>query len=472
MTTEPEPLFRKILIANRGEIALRILRACHDLGVRAVVAYSDVDRDSLAVRLADEAVCIGPAQAARSYNNIPAIISAALITGCDAIHPGYGFLAENPYLAEVCQQVGVTFIGPRPDVIELMGNKSAARKVMRDAGVPIVPGSDGPVENLGEARAIARQIGYPLIVKAAAGGGGRGMRVVRDEAELVRQLPLAQAEADAAFGNDAVYLERYLDRPRHVEVQVLADNFGKTLAIGERDCSIQRRHQKLIEEAPAPRLPEKTRSALLKAAVKGAKAGEYTNAGTLEFLVDAEGNFYFMEMNTRIQVEHPVTEMVSRIDLVAWQIRIAAGQPLTLSEKDLAPQGHAIECRITAEDASLDFAPGVGSVEMFVAPGGPGVRVDSHLYAGYNVPAFYDSLLGKIIVWGRDRDEAIARMDRALAETVITGVPQTAPFLRRVIADEAFHKAEVDTGFLTRNMDRLLQDESDVQSPEHEEAQV
>jgi acetyl-CoA carboxylase biotin carboxylase subunit len=285
-------------------------------------------------------------------------------------------------------------------------------------------------------------------------------------------LPLAQAEAEAAFGNDAVYLERYLDRPRHVEVQVLADNFGKTLAIGERDCSIQRRHQKLIEEAPAPRLPEKTRSALLKAAVKGAKAGGYTNAGTLEFLVDAEGNFYFMEMNTRIQVEHPVTEMVSRIDLVAWQIRIAAGQPLTLSEKDLAPQGHAIECRITAEDAALDFAPGVGSVEMFVAPGGPGVRVDSHLYAGYNVPAFYDSLLGKIIVWGRDRDEAIARMDRALAETVITGVPQTAPFLRRVIADEAFRKAEVDTGFLTRNMDRLLQDESDVQFPEHEEAQV
>jgi acetyl-CoA carboxylase biotin carboxylase subunit len=472
MTTEPQSLFRKILIANRGEIALRILRACHDLGVRAVVAYSDVDRDSLAVRLADEAVCIGPAQAARSYNNIPAIISAALITGCDAIHPGYGFLAENPYLAEVCQQVGVTFIGPRPDVIELMGNKSAARKVMREAGVPIVPGSDGPVENLGEARAIARQIGYPLIVKAAAGGGGRGMRVVRDEAELVRQLPLAQAEAEAALGNDAVYLERYLDRPRHVEVQVLADHFGTTLAIGERDCSIQRRHQKLIEEAPAPRLPEKTRSALLKAAVKGAKASGYTNAGTLEFLVDADGGFYFMEMNTRIHVEHPVTEMVSRIDLVAWQIRIAAGQPLTMSEKDLAPQGHAIECRITAEDAELDFAPGVGSVEMYVAPGGPGVRVDSHLYAGYNVPPFYDSLLGKIIVWGRDRYEAIARMDRALAESVINGLPQTASFLRRVIADEAFHDAEFDTGFLTRNMDRLLQEEIDVQSPEHEEAQV
>lgn len=466
------PAFRKILIANRGEIALRVLRACRDLDIPAVVAYSDADRDSLAVRLASEAVCIGPAPASRSYTSIPAIISAALVTGCDALHPGYGFLAENAYLADICQQVGVTFIGPRPDVIELMGNKSAARKVMREAGVPIVPGSDGPVESLGEARAIARQIGYPLIVKAAAGGGGRGMRVVRDEADLVRQLPLAQAEADAAFGNDAVYLERYLDRPRHVEVQVLADNFGNTLAIGERDCSIQRRHQKLIEEAPAPRLPEKSRSALLKAAVKGAKAGKYTNAGTLEFLLDADGNFFFMEMNTRIQVEHPVTEMVSRIDLVAWQIRIAAGQPLTVSEKDLAPQGHAIECRITAEDAALDFAPSVGSIEMFVAPGGPGVRVDSHLYAGYNVPPFYDSLLGKIIVWGQDRDEAIARMDRALAETVITGVPQTAPFLRRVIADEAFHRAEVDTGFLARNMDRLLQDENDVQIPEHEEAQV
>ena len=298
------------------------------------------------------------------------------------------------------------------------------------------------------------------------------MRVVRDETELVRQLPLAQAEAEAAFGNDAVYLERYLDRPRHVEVQVLADHFGTVLAIGERDCSIQRRHQKLIEEAPAPKLPDKTRSALLKAAVKGAKAGGYTNAGTLEFLVDADGNFYFMEMNTRIQVEHPVTEMVSRIDLVAWQIRIAAGQPLTLNEKDLAPEGHAIECRITAEDAARDFAPGVGSVEMYVAPGGPGVRVDSHLYAGYSVPPFYDSLLGKIIVWGRDRDEAIARMERALAETVITGVPQTASFLRRVIADEAFHEADLDTGFLMRNMDRLLQDETEVHSAEHEEAQV
>ncbi|MBA2598068.1 MAG: acetyl-CoA carboxylase biotin carboxylase subunit [Chloroflexota bacterium] len=443
-------MFRKILIANRGEIALRILRACHDLGVRAVVAYSDVDRESLPVRLADEAVCIGPAQAARSYNNIPAIVSAALITGCDAIHPGYGFLAENAYLAEICGQVGVTFIGPRPEVIELMGNKAQARKTMQQAGVPIIPGSDGPVENLGAARLFGRQIGYPLFVKAVAGGGGRGMRVVQDEGDLVRALPLAQAEAEAAFGSGEVYLERFIERPRHVEVQVLADHFGTVLAIGERDCSIQRRHQKLLEEAPAPNLPRKTRDALLKAAVKGAKAARYTNAGTIEFLVDPSGCSYFMEMNTRIQVEHPITEMTTGIDLVAWQIRIAAGQRLTLSERDCEPRGHAIECRITAEDAAQEFAPGVGTVEMYVAPGGPGVRVDSHLYAGYRVPPHYDSLLGKIITWGRDRDEAVARMERALTETVITGVPQTVSFLRDVVADDAFRAAEYDTDFVRR----------------------
>jgi acetyl-CoA carboxylase, biotin carboxylase subunit len=451
------PLFRKILIANRGEIALRILRACHDLGLRAVVAYSDVDRESLPVRLADEAVCIGPAQAARSYNNIPAIISAALITGCDAIHPGYGFLAENPYLAEVCGQVGVTFIGPRPEVIELMGNKAEARKTMKQAGLPIVPGSDGPLENLGAARQIARRIGYPLLVKAVAGGGGRGMRVVRDEGDLVRALPLAQAEAEAAFGNGEVYLERYIDRPRHIEVQVLADHFGNVLAVGERDCSIQRRHQKLVEEAPAPNLARKTRDALLGAAVKGAKAASYTNAGTLEFLVDPGGNAYFMEMNTRIQVEHPVTEMTTGIDLVAWQIRIAAGQRLTLDQRDREPRGHAIECRITAEDATNDFAPSVGTVEMYVAPGGPGVRVDSHLYAGYSVPPYYDSLLGKIIAWGQDREEATARMERALTETVITGVPQTVSFLRSIVADDEFRAATYDTGFIPRLVERQIQ---------------
>lgn len=449
------PLFRKILIANRGEIALRILRACHDLGLPAVVAYSDADRETLPVRLADEAVCIGPAQAARSYNNIPAVISAALITGCDAIHPGYGFLAENAYLPEVCEQVGVTFIGPRPDVIELMGNKSEARALMKRAGVPIVPGSDGPVENLGEARQIARLIGYPLLVKAVAGGGGRGMRMVRDEGELVRQLPLAQAEAEAAFGNGSVYLERFIERPRHVEVQILADNFGNVLAVGERDCSIQRRHQKVIEEAPAPNLPRKTREALFRAAVKGAKAANYTNAGTLEFLLDPDGNFYFMEMNTRIQVEHPVTEITTGIDLVEWQIRIASGQRLTISQRDCEPRGHGIECRITAEDADLDFAPGVGTIETYIAPGGPWVRVDSHLYSGYRVPPFYDSLLGKITVWGTTREEATARMERALAETVIDGVPQTVSFLQRIVADDDFRAASYDTGFIARHFERL-----------------
>jgi acetyl-CoA carboxylase biotin carboxylase subunit len=449
-----DTLFRKILIANRGEIALRVLRACHDLGLRAVVAYSDADRESLPVRLADEAVCIGPAQAARSYNNIPAVVSAALLTGCDAIHPGYGFLSENPYLAEVCAQVGVTFIGPRPEVIELMGNKAAARAMMKRAGVAIVPGSDGPVENLGDARRIAGKIGYPVLVKAVAGGGGRGMRVVRDETELVRALPLAQAEAEAAFGNGGVYLERYVERPRHVEVQVLADQFGTVLAIGERDCSIQRRHQKLIEEAPAPNLPGKTRDALMRAAVKGAKAAGYTNAGTLEFLVDPEGNAYFMEMNTRIQVEHPVTEMTTGIDLVAWQIRIAAGQRLTLSQRECEPRGHAIECRITAEDAAREFAPSVGTVETYVAPGGPGVRVDSHLYAGYSVPPYYDSLLGKVVAWGRDREEAAARMERALTETVITGVPQTVSFLREIVADGEFRAVALDTGFVPRFVER------------------
>ena len=449
------PLFRKIMIANRGEIALRILRACHDLGVDAVVAYSDADRDTLPVRLANEAICIGPAQASRSYNNIPAIISAALITGCDAIHPGYGFLAENPYLPEVCEQVGVTFIGPRAEVIELLGNKAQARALMQKAGVPIVPGSDGPIENLGAARQVARQIGYPLLIKAVAGGGGRGMRVARDEADLVRQLPMAQAEAEAAFANSEVYLEHFVERPRHVEVQILADHFGTILPIGERDCSLQRRHQKLIEEAPAPLLDRKIRDNLFRASIKGAKAAGYTNAGTLEFLVDAAGRFYFMEMNTRIQVEHPITEITTGIDLVAWQIRIAAGQRLTLTERDCQPRGHAIECRITAEDAWRDFSPNVGAIETYIAPGGPWVRVDSHLYPGYRIPPFYDSLLGKIIVWGDDRAQAITRMERALAETVITGVAQTASFLETVIGTDDFRAGEYDTEWLARNQEML-----------------
>ena len=454
-------LFRKVLIANRGEIALRVLRACHDLGLPAVVAYSDADRDSLAVRLADEAVCIGPGPAAKSYNNIPAVVSAALLTGCDALHPGYGFLAENAFLAEICDQVGVTFIGPRPDVIERMGNKAEARKTMLAAGVPLVPGTPDPVSSLDEAREAAKHIGFPILVKAVAGGGGRGMRVAVNDRDLQRQLPLAQSEAQAAFGNDEVYLERYLDRPRHVEVQVLADNFGHVVAVGERDCSVQRRHQKVVEEAPAPNLDPVVRQRLLDTAAKGAAAAGYTNAGTLEFLLDRDGSFYFMEMNTRIQVEHPVTELVTGIDLVTWQIKIAAGHPLTITQEQCKPVGHAIEARITAEDADHDFRPGVGTVETFIAPGGPGVRVDSHLYSGYAVPPFYDSLLAKIVVWGEDRDQAAARLERALTETVIVGVPQTAPFLRRVIASEPFRSARLNTSFITEHAE-LLSGATDV----------
>ncbi|MGI8474928.1 MAG: acetyl-CoA carboxylase biotin carboxylase subunit [Thermomicrobiales bacterium] len=446
--------FRKILIANRGEIAVRILRACRDLSIPAVVAYSEADRDSLAVRLASEAVCIGPPQTSKSYTNIPAIISAALVTGCDALHPGYGFLAENAYLADICQQVGITFIGPPADVITRMGDKAEARRAMRDAGVPLLPGSDGIVQNLGDARQAARRVGFPVLIKAVAGGGGRGMRVARNDAELTRLLPLAQSEAEAAFANCDVYLERYLDRPRHVEVQVLADNFGHCHAIGERDCSLQRRHQKVLEEAPAPNLNRRVREALLKAAVKGAKAAGYRSAGTLEFLVDRDGHFFFMEMNTRIQVEHPVTEAVTGLDLVTWQIRIAAGETLNLEQRDLEPFGHAIECRIVAEDAARDFAPSIGTVSTYIAPGGPGIRVDSHLYSGYTVPSHYDSLLGKIIAWGRTRDEAIARMDRALTETVISGVVQTAPFHRLILAEESFRRGEVHTGFIAELLDR------------------
>ena len=448
-------MFKKILIANRGEIALRILRACRDMRIPAVVAYSDVDHDSLPVRLADEAVCIGPAPAARSYNSIPAVISAALVTGCDAVHPGYGVLAENAYLAEICQQVGLTFIGPSPEVIERMGNKAEARKVMRAAGVPLLPGTQGIVPTLGHAREAAHQIGFPVVIKAVAGGGGRGMRVATNDTELNRNFPVAQAEAEAAFGNGEVYIERYLQRPRHVEVQVLGDNHGNVVAIGERDCSLQRRHQKVVEEAPAPNLPRRVRDNLLKTAQKGAKAAGYTSAGTLEFLLDSDGRFYFMEMNTRIQVEHPVSEEVTSLDLVGWQIRIAAGEKLDIRSEQLQPRGHSIECRITAEDAANDFRPSVGTVDTYVAPGGPGVRMDSHLFSGYTIPPNYDSLLGKVITWGTTREEAVARMERALRETVLTGVTHTIPFHREILADEAFQRGDVHTAFIPELMERI-----------------
>lgn len=375
-------MIRKILIANRGEIALRILRACRELGIPAVVAYSEADRESLPVRLADEAICIGPAPAERSYNHILAIINAAMVTGCDAIHPGYGFLAENALLAEICEECNITFIGPSPATFRALGDKAEARRLMQQAGLPIVPGSDAPIRDVNEARRVARRLGYPLLVKAAAGGGGRGMRIVHGERELATALQVAQQEAQAAFGDPSVYLERYVENPRHVEVQILADQEGQVVAIGERDCSIQRRYQKLIEEAPAPALSDKVRRALHQAAVRGAEVVGYTGAGTFEFLVDRNGNFYFTEANARIQVEHPVTEVVSGIDLVQWQIAIAAGERLTIRERDLLPHGHAIEVRITAEDPDRDFAPRPGRIEEVIWPGGPGIRVDSHLYSG------------------------------------------------------------------------------------------
>ncbi|HUY99638.1 MAG TPA: acetyl-CoA carboxylase biotin carboxylase subunit [Thermomicrobiaceae bacterium] len=447
-------MFRKILIANRGEIALRVLRACRELGIRSVLAYSEADRDSLPVRLSDEAVCIGPAPAMRSYNNIPAIISAAIVTGCDALHPGYGFLAENPSLAEICHECGIAFIGPRPDVLAQMGNKAIARATMKKAGIPIMPGAEEAVHDAPAARDIAKAIGYPVLIKAVAGGGGRGMRIARDERELVRLLTVAQGEAQAAFGNGAVYVERFLDQPRHVEVQVLADEHGHVLSLGERDCSLQRRYQKLVEESPAPSLSGKTRENLARAALRGARAINYTSAGTFEFLVDRDDHFYFTEANTRIQVEHPVTEMVTGVDLVQWQIRIAGGEPLNISQKDVQPHGHAIEVRITAENPAADFSPSCGEITGLLLPGGPGVRVDTHIYPGYVVPPHYDSLLAKLIVWAPSRAEAAARLRRALAETMVSGVSTTVGFYQQLLEDEDFLRGHLTTGFVGEFLQR------------------
>jgi acetyl-CoA carboxylase biotin carboxylase subunit len=442
-------MFRKVLIANRGEIALRIIRACHELGVESVVAYSEADRDSLPVRLADEAICIGPAAPARSYLHVPSVISAAETTDCDAIHPGYGFLAENKYIAEICEKVGMAFIGPTTEAIEAMADKVMARQVMRDAGLPIVPGTEDALLNAEEARLLAEEIGYPLLMKAVGGGGGRGMRVVNSEDELVEAYNLARSEASLAFNNPDVYLEKYLNRPRHIEVQVLADNYGNVIHLGTRDCSLQRRHQKIVEEAPAPGLPPKLAEAIGAAAVKGSKAIGYSTVGTFEFLLDGQGDFYFIEMNTRIQVEHGITEMVTGVDLVKWQIRVAAGEELTLKQKDIKFTGHAIECRINAEDVTRNFLPGGGLIELYVPPGGPGVRVDSHLYSGYTTPTNYDSLLAKIMTWGNDRYEAIDRMRRALIETVIIGPPTTVPFHREIMEDERFVNGDIHTSLVT-----------------------
>jgi acetyl-CoA carboxylase, biotin carboxylase subunit len=442
-------MFEKVLIANRGEIALRVIRACQELGVETVVAYSEADRDSLPVRLADEAICIGPAAPARSYLHIPAIMSAAEMTGCDAIHPGYGFLSENPYIAEICEKVGLTFIGPTTEAIQTMADKVTARRVMRDAGLPIIPGTEDALLNADEARQVAEDIGYPLLMKAAGGGGGRGMRVVMSPEDLVEAFNMARSEASLAFGNSDVYLERYLDRPRHVEVQVLGDKYGTVIHLGTRDCSLQRRHQKIVEEAPAPGLPAALYEALGAAAVRGSKAIGYSTAGTFEFLVDRENRFYFIEMNTRIQVEHGLTEMITGVDLVKWQMRVAAGEKLPFKQSDIKLSGHAIECRINAEDVTRGFLPVAGTVRLYVPAGGPGVRVDSHLYSGYTTPSNYDSLLGKVLTWGVNRDEAIARMRRALIETVIVGVPTTIPFHQEIMEDERFTSGDVHTGVVT-----------------------
>ncbi len=443
-------MFQKVLVANRGEIALRVIRACRELGLQTVAVYSEADRESLHVRFADDDVCIGPPQARQSYLNIARIIAAAEITGADAIHPGYGFLAENAEFARICRASNITFIGPLPEQIEAMGDKASARRLAAEAGVPTVPGSEGILENPDEALEVAEQIGFPVLIKASAGGGGKGMRMAREPDQFTQMFSLAQNEALAAFGNGSVYVERFLDRPRHIEIQVLGDTHGRIVHLGERDCSIQRRHQKLVEESPSPAVDAKLRARLGEAAIRLASAIGYLGAGTLEFLLDPSGCFYFMEMNTRIQVEHPVTEMVTGFDLVKEQIRIAAGEPLSFPPDINGLRGHAIECRVNAEDPSRNFQPSPGQITAYHPPGGPGVRVDTHVYAGYTVPPYYDSLLAKVIVHGRDRAEALVRMGQALDSFILEGVTTTIPFLNRLIHHPDFVAGKVDTRFLER----------------------
>jgi acetyl-CoA carboxylase biotin carboxylase subunit len=442
-------MFKKILIANRGEIACRIIWACKELDIRTVAIHSEADRDALHVRFADEAICVGPAPSAQSYLNIPQIISAAEITNVDAIHPGYGFLSENPYFAEVCEACNITFIGPRPQVMRTMGDKASAKAAMRSAGVPVTPGSLGLVDDIETALGEAEKIGYPVLVKATAGGGGRGMRVARSAAELSNAYETSRSEAESAFKNSGVYLEKYIDRPRHIEIQVLADNYGNVIHLGERECSIQRRHQKLIEESPSPAVSYELRQEMGRVAVKACQEVGYSNAGTIEFLLDEDGSFYFMEMNTRIQVEHPVTEMVTVSDLVAAQIRIAAGEPLHLSQEELIFVGHAIECRINAEDPER-FTPSPGRITQLNLPSGPGVRIDTAIYSGYFVPPHYDSLIAKLIVHARTRDRAIARMRRALQATVIEGIQTTIPLHLKILNEPDFIAGNLSTRFMDR----------------------
>jgi len=440
--------FQKVLVANRGEIAVRIIRACRELGIQSVAVYSEADRDSLHVRLADEAYCIGPVSSRESYLNMANIMSVATLTGADAIHPGYGFLAENADFAEICEQCNIVFIGPSPDAITRMGDKAVAKQTMRDADVPVIPGSVGLVDTVEDAVTIAREIGYPVIIKATAGGGGKGIRLASTEEELIHGITAAQQEAQNAFGNAGVYIEKYLTGMKHVEIQIIADKHGNVVHLGERDCSVQRRRQKLVEEAPCPVLSPDVRKRMGEAAVRAAKAVNYSGAGTLEFLLGPDGNFYFMEMNTRIQVEHPVTEMVTGIDIIKEMISVAEGHPLSVKQEDVRIDGHAIECRVNAEDPSKNFMPSAGNIRFYLPPGGTGVRVDSAAYPGYTIPPHYDSMIAKLIVWGANREEAIARMKRALGEFAVEGVHTTIPFHLKLMDHPKFQQGDFDIKFL------------------------
>jgi len=445
-------MVQKVLIANRGEIALRIIRSCRELGIATVAVYSTVDKNALHVQLADEAVCVGDSLSNKSYLNIPNILAAATSRGVDAIHPGYGFLAENDKFAEMCNDHGIIFIGPSPNSIRLMGDKSTAKETMDGVGVPTVPGSKGLLVSIEKAFKLADQMGYPVIIKATAGGGGRGMRLVEKAETLEKMFKAAQGEAEAAFGNDGLYMEKFIKKPRHVEVQILADKSGNVIHLGERDCSVQRRHQKLLEESPSPAINKELREKMGNAAIAAAKSINYEGAGTVEFLVDENEKFYFMEMNTRIQVEHPVTEMVTGVDLIAEQIKIAAGQNLEFNQEQIQLNGHAIECRINAEDPTHNFRPSPGRITGWLPPGGPGVRVDSHVYTGYEIPPFYDSLIGKLIVWGKDRNAAITRMNRALNECAVTGIPTTINFHLNLLEKQKFKEGKIHTKYVEEEL--------------------
>ncbi|WP_053982472.1 acetyl-CoA carboxylase biotin carboxylase subunit [Niameybacter massiliensis] len=452
-------MINKVLVANRGEIAVRIMRACREMGIETVAVYSVADKDALHVKLADEAVCIGKAQPKDSYLNIESIITAAVLTGADAIHPGFGFLSENAKFARICRECNIKFIGPSPEMIEAMGDKARARQMMIEAEVPVVPGSDGIIEEVSEAKNLAREVGYPVILKAVAGGGGRGMRIVWQEKDLEKAFNTASNEALSAFGDGSMYLEKYIVEPRHIEFQILGDAYGHVVHLGERDCSMQRRHQKVIEEAPSPCISEELREEMGKAAIKAAKAAEYENAGTIEFILDKDKNFYFIEMNTRIQVEHPVTEMITGIDLIKEQLRIASGKKLSFTSEDIQIKGHAIECRINAENPAMNFRPCAGKITELHLPGGRGVRVDTAIYPGYNVPPTYDSMLAKIIAYGDNREEALSIMRRALAEIVVEGIDTNIEFQYDLIHTKEFDKGHFDTSFIEKNLEVILGEE-------------